>query len=340
MALESATYISDLVSTNPTSSDNLSQGDDHLRLLKSTVKATFPNVSGAVLPTHTELNFVDGVTSSIQTQLDAKQPLDASLTSYATLTTAANKGIYYTGADTPATYDLSVYARTLLDDADAATARATLGLGSLSTLSAVGTAQITDANVTTAKIADSNVTTAKIADNAVTGAKIAIGSDAQGDVMYYNGTDWDRLPAGTSGQVLKTNGAGANPSWANETVAGWVKIAENTSLTSGTSWAPTVSLSGYKVIVIQYLNVSTTQTGGSTLQLNGAQIAAATSTPAQAVTGMLWVELLQGYAYAGTRSSVNQANTSIGVTTATTTLSFAWAAGSFDAGSITIYGIA
>jgi hypothetical protein len=75
MALESATYISDLVSTNPTSSDNLSQGDDHLRLLKSTIKATFPNVSGAVLPTHTELNYVDGVTSSIQTQLDAKAVL-------------------------------------------------------------------------------------------------------------------------------------------------------------------------------------------------------------------------------------------------------------------------
>lgn len=72
MALESATYISDLVSTNPTTSDPLAQGDDHIRLIKATVKATFPNVSGAVTPTHTELNYVDGVTSSIQTQLDAK----------------------------------------------------------------------------------------------------------------------------------------------------------------------------------------------------------------------------------------------------------------------------
>lgn len=88
MALESATYISDLVTTNPTSSDPLAQGDDHLRLLKSTLKATFPNVSGAVTPTHTELNvldgltastaelnYVDGVTSAIQTQIDAKAPL-------------------------------------------------------------------------------------------------------------------------------------------------------------------------------------------------------------------------------------------------------------------------
>lgn len=75
MGLETGTYISDLVATNPTSSDPKSQGDDHLRLIKSTVKTTFPNVTGAVTPTQTELNYVDGVTSSIQTQIDLKSPI-------------------------------------------------------------------------------------------------------------------------------------------------------------------------------------------------------------------------------------------------------------------------
>lgn len=75
MALETGTYISDLVSTNPVSGDPKSQGDDHIRLLKSTIKATFPNVNAAVTPTDEELNFVDGVTSNIQTQLDLKAPL-------------------------------------------------------------------------------------------------------------------------------------------------------------------------------------------------------------------------------------------------------------------------
>lgn len=83
MGLETGTYISDLNSSNPTAADNKSQGDDHLRLIKSTVKASFPGVSGAVTSTHTELNildgatvstaelnYVDGVTSSIQTQLN------------------------------------------------------------------------------------------------------------------------------------------------------------------------------------------------------------------------------------------------------------------------------
>jgi len=38
----------------------------------------------------------------------------------------------------------------------------------------------------------------------------------QGDVMYHNGTDNVRLGPGTSGQFLKTNGAGANPAWADQ----------------------------------------------------------------------------------------------------------------------------
>ena len=62
--------------------------------------------------------------------------------------------------------------------------------------------------------ADSSVSTVKIIDNAVTGAKVAMGSDAQGDVLYYNGTDYARLGAGTSGHYLKTQGTGANPVWA------------------------------------------------------------------------------------------------------------------------------
>jgi hypothetical protein len=90
MALEVGTFISDLIATNPTSTDPKAEGDDHIRLLKSTVKATFPNVTGSVLPTHTELNFVDGVTSAIQTQLNGKAPLNSpALTGTPTAPTAS-----------------------------------------------------------------------------------------------------------------------------------------------------------------------------------------------------------------------------------------------------------
>lgn len=46
MGLEVATYIADLVATNPLTSDAVAQGDDHLRLLKSTLQNTFPNMGG------------------------------------------------------------------------------------------------------------------------------------------------------------------------------------------------------------------------------------------------------------------------------------------------------
>jgi microcystin-dependent protein len=64
MALETGTYISSLNASNPASTDGLAQADDHIRLLKSTIKATLPNVTGAITSSHTELNVLDGVTAS------------------------------------------------------------------------------------------------------------------------------------------------------------------------------------------------------------------------------------------------------------------------------------
>lgn len=96
MALESATYIDGLVATNPVAGDPLSAADDHLRLIKSTVLATFPNITGAVSPTHTELNYVDGVTSAIQTQLNALASVtqNAQNADYTLVLADANKHIY------------------------------------------------------------------------------------------------------------------------------------------------------------------------------------------------------------------------------------------------------
>lgn len=44
MGLEAATYIADLNVTNPSAGDPRSQGDDHIRLLKAVLKATFPQL--------------------------------------------------------------------------------------------------------------------------------------------------------------------------------------------------------------------------------------------------------------------------------------------------------
>lgn len=97
MGLEAATFINQLVNSNPTGLDEVNKGDDHLRLVKSVLQNTFPSADAAILPTPVEfnllvgltaeaseinildgallttveINFVSGVTSGIQTQLDA-----------------------------------------------------------------------------------------------------------------------------------------------------------------------------------------------------------------------------------------------------------------------------
>ena len=108
---------------------------------------------------------------------------------------------------------------------------------------AVTTVKILNGNVSTAKIADDAVTEAKIAaqtitnasilpgtirsqeiengtitgtdiaDHSISGSQIALGGDAQGDIMHYDGTNWVRLGPATAGHLLQTQGSGQNPSW-------------------------------------------------------------------------------------------------------------------------------
>ncbi len=116
----------------------------------------------ALTASATELNYVDGVTSAIQTQLDAKQPLDSDLTTIAGLTATTDNFIVSVSSAwasrTPSqvrttlalvigtnvqawSANLDEYAAVnptaaglaLLDDADAVAQRTTLGLGTLAT---------------------------------------------------------------------------------------------------------------------------------------------------------------------------------------------------------------
>ena len=122
------------------------------------------------------------------------QAYDAGLQSISGLTTAANQGIFLTGSDTYSVYTFTAAGRALLDDADAAAQRTTLGLGTLATQSGTftGTHSGTSSGTNTGDqtitltgavtgtgtgsfattLANTIVGTANIVDDAVTYAKI------------------------------------------------------------------------------------------------------------------------------------------------------------------------
>ncbi len=60
MALESATYINQLIATNPTGGDDRSTADDHLRLLKAVLLTCFPNIGGVITADHEDLSALAG----------------------------------------------------------------------------------------------------------------------------------------------------------------------------------------------------------------------------------------------------------------------------------------
>lgn len=97
MGLESATYISDLVATNPVDGDDIADSADHLRLIKATVLASFPNVTGAVTPTHTELNALDGFGGLAIGSLEI--PQQSKSAAYTLVLGDAGKHIYHPSTD-------------------------------------------------------------------------------------------------------------------------------------------------------------------------------------------------------------------------------------------------
>lgn len=66
----------------------------------------------------------------------------------------------------------------------------------------------------------------------VNGSVITIPSQAQGDILYRGASAWERLPAGTSGQLLQTKGSAQNPQWVSASPAPNVIIQDQKS--SGT----------------------------------------------------------------------------------------------------------
>lgn len=143
MGLETATYVNSLNANNPASTDGLAQADDHLRLIKGAIRNTFPQITGALTATHSELNvldgftgavadlnyakdlratgvtaaefdYLDGVTSNIQTQLNTKAPSASPTLAGTTTVTTVSLGSFTISQGADSRLDFNVGATTVM----------------------------------------------------------------------------------------------------------------------------------------------------------------------------------------------------------------------------------
>ena len=70
MALEAASFISGLVDGNPPGTDPISEGDNHIRLIKTVLQASLPNADSAINGIHTSAGVTPSSTSAGQLWFD------------------------------------------------------------------------------------------------------------------------------------------------------------------------------------------------------------------------------------------------------------------------------
>ena len=174
---------------------------------------------------------------------------------------------------------------------------------------------VTDNSVTEGKIANDAVTNTKIADNAVDGAQIALTGNVQGTVMYYSGTDWVVLTPGTSGEALKTQGAGQNVVWGAVSSTGDFANGGDTATANRTLGNNDNFELGFETNAINWFNINTDGipeiTGGLSANFDTAGVASTLSAGIDASVTTIPLTSTTGFPATGTVGFVSPATEEI-----------------------------
>jgi hypothetical protein len=96
-------------------------------------------------------------------------------------------------------------------------------------------------------------------------------SGVQGDIIYRNATQWARLGAGSSGQLLQSGGAGANPAWATPSGSGsggaWT-LAATWTFSTNVAAVNFTGLAGATDIQVIVQDITQSVSGAALLQVS------------------------------------------------------------------------